>query len=103
MVGDIASDMYLRTVVGMGSRSQDELDDWDKKLVISSNVAGVKEERIGGGEVVAALLILILICHFEFDSLSKSASTQVLLLYVNALESAKYVSSTHFLLFAMTS
>ena len=48
MVGDIASDMYLRTVVGMGSRSQNELDDWDKKLVISSNVAVVKEERIGG-------------------------------------------------------
>ena len=50
MVGDIASDMYLKTVVGMGSRSQDELDDWDRKLVISSNAAGVKEERIGGGE-----------------------------------------------------
>ena len=49
MVGDIASDMYLRTVVGMGSTSQDELDDWEIKLVISSNVAGVKEERIGGG------------------------------------------------------
>ena len=50
MVGDIASDMYLRTVVEMGSRSQDELDDWDRKLVIFSNVAGVKEERIGRGE-----------------------------------------------------
>ena len=50
MVGDIASDMYLRTVVGIGSRSQHELDDWDIKLIISSNVAGVKEERIGGGE-----------------------------------------------------
>ena len=48
MVEDIASDIYLRTVVEMGSRSQDELDDWDRKLVISSNVAGVKEERIGG-------------------------------------------------------
>ena len=48
MVGDFASDMYLRTVVGMGLRSQDELDDWDRQLVISSNVAGVKEERIGG-------------------------------------------------------
>ena len=48
MVGDIASDMYLRTVVGMGSRSQDELDDWNRKLVIASNAAGVKEERIGG-------------------------------------------------------
>ena len=46
MVEDIASDMYLRTVVGMGSRSLDELDDWNRKLVISSNVAGVKEERI---------------------------------------------------------
>ena len=44
MVEDIASDMYLRTVVGMGSRSQDELDDWDRKLVISSNVAGVKRK-----------------------------------------------------------
>ena len=50
MVGDIASDMYLRTVVGMVSRSQNELDAWDIKLVISSNVAWVKEERIGGGE-----------------------------------------------------
>ena len=48
MVGDIASDMFLRTVVGMGSRSQDELDDWDIKFVISSNMAGVNEERIGG-------------------------------------------------------
>ena len=48
MVGDIASDKYLRTVVGMGSRSQDELDDWDIKLVISSNVAGVQKQRIGG-------------------------------------------------------
>ena len=40
--------MYLRTVVEIGSRSQDELDDWDRKLVISSNVAGVKEKRLGG-------------------------------------------------------
>ena len=48
MVEDIASDMYLRTVVVMGTRLQDELDDWDIKLVISSNVAGVKEEMIGG-------------------------------------------------------
>ena len=50
MVEDIASDMYLRTVVVLGSRSQNELDDWDRKLLISSNVAVVKEERIGGGE-----------------------------------------------------
>ena len=40
--------MYLRTIVRMGSRSQDELDDWDRKIVISSNVTGVKEESIGG-------------------------------------------------------
>ena len=32
----------------MESRSQDELDNWNRKLVISSNVAGVKKERIGG-------------------------------------------------------
>ena len=49
MVGDIASDMYSRTVVGMRSRSEDELADWEIKLVISSNVADVKEERIGWG------------------------------------------------------
>ena len=46
MVEDIASDMYLRTVLGMGWRSHDVLDDWDRKLVISSNVAEVKDERI---------------------------------------------------------
>ena len=50
MVEDIATDVFLRTVVGMTSRSHDELDDWDKKLVISSNVAGVKEEMIEGGK-----------------------------------------------------
>ena len=42
--------MHLRTVVEIRSRSQDELDDWDRKLVISSNVAEIKEERIGGDE-----------------------------------------------------
>ena len=47
MVEDIASDMYLRTFEGKGSRSYDELDNWDSKLVISSDVAGVKEERMG--------------------------------------------------------
>ena len=40
MVEDTASNMYLRTVVGMESRSQDEVDDWDRKLIISSNVEG---------------------------------------------------------------
>ena len=52
MVRDIASDMYLRTVLGMESKSQDELDNWDRKLVISSNEAGVKKERIGGVKAV---------------------------------------------------
>ena len=32
----------------MGSRSQDELKDCDRMLVIFSNVAGIKEEGIGG-------------------------------------------------------
>ena len=49
MVEDIAYDMYLRTVVWMGPRSHDKLNEWDIKLVISSNVADVKEERIGWG------------------------------------------------------
>ena len=40
MFGDIASDMYLR----MGSRSQDELDDWDRKLIISSKRGDDKRE-----------------------------------------------------------
>ena len=35
----------LRTIVGIGSRSQDELDDWDSKLVISSKCHPEKEER----------------------------------------------------------
>ena len=45
--------MYLRTIVRMGSISQDELDDWDRKMVISSNLAGVKEERRGEERVKA--------------------------------------------------
>ena len=51
MFGDIASEMYFGTVVGMGTRSHDELDDWDIKLVISSNMTGVKEEKIAGVNV----------------------------------------------------
>ena len=47
--------MYLRTIVRMGSRSQDELDDWDRKMVISSNLAGVKEERRGEEMVKAGV------------------------------------------------
>ena len=40
--------IFLRTVVGIGTRSQDELDDWDSKLVISSRVAGVKKKEMEG-------------------------------------------------------
>ena len=47
IVGDISLAIFLRTVVRIGSRSQDELDDWDSKLVISSRMAGAKEEREG--------------------------------------------------------
>ena len=46
-MGDISFVVFLRTIVGIGSRKQDELDDWSSKSVISSRVAGVKEERGG--------------------------------------------------------
>ena len=49
-MGDISLAILSRTVVGIGSRSQEELDDWDSKLVISSMVAGVKEEKEKGGD-----------------------------------------------------
>ena len=47
-VGDFSLVIFLRTVVGIELRSQDELDNWYSKLVISSMVAGVKEVREGG-------------------------------------------------------
>ena len=51
IVWDISLAIFLRTVVGTGSRSQDELDDWDSKLVILDRVARVKEVRgVWGGE-----------------------------------------------------
>ena len=36
---------FLRTIVGIESRSKDKLDYWDRKLLISSRVAEVKEDR----------------------------------------------------------
>ena len=51
-MGEILLAIVLRTVVLIGSRSQDELDDWDSKFVISSRVAGVKEVREGGVRLV---------------------------------------------------
>ena len=49
-VGDIPLEIFFSTVVGTGSRSQYESDDWESRLSISSKVAGVKEWRRGGGE-----------------------------------------------------
>ena len=49
MVGDIASAMCLRTIVGIGSRSQNEFGDLEIRLCISGMVAGVKVESGGGG------------------------------------------------------
>ena len=45
--------IFLRTLIGIGSRLQDELNDWNSKLVISIGVAGVQEERQGGMRVVS--------------------------------------------------
>ena len=39
IVEDILLVIFLRTIVGIVSISQDELDDWDRKFVISSMVA----------------------------------------------------------------
>ena len=44
--------IFIRTVVGIGSRSQDELDDWDSKCVIPRWVAGVNEVREGSMRMV---------------------------------------------------
>ena len=54
IVGDISFAIFLRTVVGIGSRSQDELDDWNSSLMISSKVARVKEEKDGRVRVVSS-------------------------------------------------
>ena len=45
IVGAIFLTIFLETAVGIGSRSQDKLDDCDSKLVISSRVTGVNEYR----------------------------------------------------------
>ena len=50
IVGDILLVIFLRMVVVIRSRSQDELNDWDSKLVNSSRVTGAKEAREGRGE-----------------------------------------------------
>ena len=42
IVGAISLAIFLRTVVGMGSRLQCELDDWESKSEISERVVGVK-------------------------------------------------------------
>ena len=47
---DIALEIFFSTVVGTGSRSQYESDDWESRLSILSKVAGVKEWSRGGEE-----------------------------------------------------
>ena len=51
IVGYIALEIFFFTVVGTGSRSQYESDDWESTLSISSKVAGVKEWNRGGVKV----------------------------------------------------
>ena len=45
IVGDMSLVIILKTVEEIASRLQYGLDDWDSKLVISSRMAGVKDER----------------------------------------------------------
>ena len=52
IVGAISLAIFIRTVVGIGSRSKDELDDWDSKCVIYRWVAGVNEVGEGSVRVV---------------------------------------------------
>ena len=42
IVGEISLTIFLRTVVGIGSRLQCELVDWESKSEIFDRVAGVK-------------------------------------------------------------
>ena len=42
IVGAISLAIFLRTVVGIGSRLQCELDDWESKSKISDRLEGVK-------------------------------------------------------------
>ena len=42
IVGEISLDIFLRTVVKMGSMLQHELGDWESRCKISDRVAGVK-------------------------------------------------------------
>ena len=44
IVGDISLDIFFRTVVGTGLRSQYESDDWESRLSISSKVQEWKSE-----------------------------------------------------------
>ena len=55
IVGDISLVIFLSTVVGIGSRSQDELHDLDSNstIVISSMVAGLNEVSEAGVRVVS--------------------------------------------------
>ena len=50
IVGRRADLHCLRSVVGLGSSSEDESDELVKRVEISSIVAGWKKERLGGGD-----------------------------------------------------
>ena len=50
IAGDIALNIFFSTVIGTGSRSQYESDDYESRLSISSKVAGVKEWSRGDVE-----------------------------------------------------
>ena len=45
IVGGISLAIFLKTVLEIGLKSQDELDDLASKFVILSRVAGIKEKR----------------------------------------------------------
>ena len=47
-VGRIAWLHFLRREVGIGSRSQEVLGEWERSAAISSTVAGWKNDRSGG-------------------------------------------------------
>ena len=49
IVGVISGAILLRREVGMGSRSQNELEDVEIKVFISDRVAGVNKRSRGGG------------------------------------------------------
>ena len=69
IVWDSSLPIFLITLVGILSRSHDELNVWDSKLVISSWVAGVKEvkEVEGKGDGWWAGVRIGLVCKLKWN------------------------------------